>query len=263
MIKQLTRSLKTFAVFIMSKIPSGFLDSIEKLIQEASGKGLGTSSINLEVKLFKNALQSLNISSPTLIDLGGNIGCWSLEFKRAYPDSEIHILEPSSVAFEKLTTNTKNLDNIHSYNLAVDVEAGTRLLHSDEPGSGMASFYQRNLDHFGIGIQNTELVECVKIDNFIKQNRIEPNCLKIDIEGHELSILRSISSIGSKFKVILFEFGGCNIDSRTFFQDFWYFFKLHNYQLFRVSPSGLREVMSYSETLEVFRTTNYIAVALE
>jgi FkbM family methyltransferase len=242
-------------------MPSNSLEAIEKLFQEANGKGFGTSSIELEVKLFQKVLDSLNITKPILIDLGGNIGLWSLEFKRVYPESEIHILEPSSAAFKKLAENIKHQKNITIHKLAVDVKNGTRLLHSDQPGSGMASFYERNLNHFGIEIKNAEPVECIEIDDFIQQNGISPNCLKIDIEGHELSILRSVISIGEKFRVILFEFGGCNIDSHTYFQEFWYFFESNNYKLFRVSPSGPKEVKSYNESLETFRTTNYIAVA--
>lgn len=261
MMGSILRSLKRFIVIALSKMPSTSLEAIEKLFQEANGKGFGTSSIELEVRLFKTELGFLNITTPTLIDLGGNIGAWSLEFKKVYPESEIYILEPSPAAFEKLVSNTKNLKNINVYNLAVDIENGTRLLHSDQPGSGMASLYERNLDHFGIEIQSTESVECIKIDDFIQQNEITPNCLKIDIEGHELSILRSVSSIGQKFRVILFEFGGCNIDSQTYFREFWYFFKSNNYTLFRVSPSGLKKIKKYNESLETFRTTNYIAVA--
>jgi len=260
-VKSLFRNLKGFLLIVLSKFPSKSLEAIEKIFQEANGKGFGTSSIELEVKLFLKKLESLNIITPVLIDLGGNIGLWSLEFKRVYPDSEIHILEPSSAAFKKLAANTKHQRNITIHNLAVDVENGSRLLHSDQPGSGMASFYERNLNHFGIEIKNTESVECTKIDDFIQQNGISPNCLKIDIEGHELSILRSVTSIGQKFRVILFEFGGCNIDSHTYFQEFWYFFEENNYKLFRVSPSGPKEVKSYNESLETFRTTNYIAVA--
>lgn len=261
--KSLFRNLKRFLLVVLSKFPSNSLEAIEKIFQEANGKGFGTSSIELEVKLFQKKLESLNINSPVLIDLGGNIGIWSLEFKRVYPKSEIHILEPSSTAFKKLAANTKHQRNITIHNLAVDVENGRRLLHSDQPGSGMASFYERNLNHFGIEIKSTESVECIKMDDFIQKNGIFPNCLKIDIEGHELSVLRSIVSIGQKFRVILFEFGGCNIDSHTYFQEFWYFFNANNYKLFRVSPSGPKEVKSYNESLETFRTTNYIAVAQE
>jgi FkbM family methyltransferase len=259
--KSIFRYFKGFVLIALSKMPSNSLEAIEKLFQEANGKGFGTSSIELEVKLFQKELNSLNITKPILIDLGGNIGLWSLEFKRVYPESEIHILEPSSAAFKKLTANIKHQKHITIHNLAVDVENGTRLLHSDQPGSGMASFYERNLNHFGIEIKNAEPVECIKIDDFIEQNGISPNCLKIDIEGHELSILRSVISIRQKFRVILFEFGGCNIDSHTYFQEFWYFFEANNYKLFRVTPSGPKEVKSYNESLETFRTTNYIAVA--
>lgn len=82
----------------------------------------------------------------------------------------------------------------------------------------------------------------------------------MDIEGHELKALigfgRSIHSI----KVIQFEFGGCNIDSRTFFQDFYYFFKNQNFDLFRITPLGLFSVRDYRERDEYFTTTNYIGV---
>jgi hypothetical protein len=54
-------------------------------------------------------------------------------------------------------------------------------------------------------------------------------------------------------------FGGCNIDTRTFFQDFWYFFMEQNFRIWRITPSGIFQVKSYSEYDESFVTTNYIA----
>ena len=60
--------------------------------------------------------------------------------------------------------------------------------------------------------------------------------------------------------IVTFEFGGCNIDTRTFFQDFWYFFVDVNMKLFRISPAGyLVHIQSYKESDEQYRTTNYIA----
>lgn len=57
---------------------------------------------------------------------------------------------------------------------------------------------------------------------------------------------------------IQFEFGGCNIDSRTYFQDFYYFLK-DNYDIYRIVKNGLRKIDRYSETCEVFLNSNYIA----
>jgi len=54
--------------------------------------------------------------------------------------------------------------------------------------------------------------------------------------------------------------GGANIDTRTFFQDFWYFFAKHNYDLFRITPFGVQKIDEYKERDEFFSTTNFIAI---
>ena len=84
--------------------------------------------------------------------------------------------------------------------------------------------------------------------------------IKIDVEGHELDVLRGAQKIVAKTKLIQFEFGGCNIDTRTFFQDFYYFFKQADFKLFRITPKGLFQIKEYLEEDEYFATTNYLAV---
>jgi len=60
-------------------------------------------------------------------------------------------------------------------------------------------------------------------------------------------------------KVIQFEFGGCNIDTRTFFQDFWYLLTKYGFSFYRIAPKGVFKQDSYNENLETFTTTNYLA----
>ena len=87
--------------------------------------------------------------------------------------------------------------------------------------------------------------------------------LKIDVEGHEMNVLQGIGSKISHIKLIQFEFGGCNIDSRIFFQDFWYFFSTNNFKIFRISPFGLIELNQYKEIYESFSTTNFLCLNRE
>ena len=83
---------------------------------------------------------------------------------------------------------------------------------------------------------------------------------KIDIEGHELDALVGFGEAIKHISVIQFEFGGCNIDTRTFFQDFWYFFQEKGFDLYRISPIGLIHIPRYRELDEFFFiTTNYLA----
>jgi hypothetical protein len=80
------------------------------------------------------------------------------------------------------------------------------------------------------------------------------------VEGHELSVLAGAKEVLNRIELVQFEFGGGNIDSKTYFQDFWYFFKNLNFDIYRLTPRGPIKVSEYSEFLEVFRPTNYFAV---
>jgi hypothetical protein len=128
----------------------------------------------------------------------------------------------------------------------------------------MAYLTKRRLDHFGIYFNKSEKVEINTIDNYCSENAINHiHLLKLDIEGHELDALDGARKMFDKnsIDIVTFEFGGCNIDTRTFFQDFWYFFSGINMKIFRITPSGyFYPIESYKEIYEQFRTTNFIAM---
>jgi len=86
--------------------------------------------------------------------------------------------------------------------------------------------------------------------------------LKIDVEGHELDVLRGSRRALERgiVKLIQFEFGGCNLDTRTTFQDFFYLFRDVGFQVGVVQPTGrLQWLANYDEMLEQYRTTNFVA----
>ena len=107
-----------------------------------------------------------------------------------------------------------------------------------------------------------EKIKLIRLDQYwsesINSNFID--LLKIDVEGHEIDVLKGLGDKIKYVKAIQFEFGGCNIDSRSYFQDFWYFFKENNFKIFRISPIGLIEIKKYSEQYESFITTNFISI---
>ena len=77
-----------------------------------------------------------------------------------------------------------------------------------------------------------------------------PSIIKIDVEGNELDVLKGASDFLKDVKVIQFEFGGSNIDSRTFFQDYWYFFKEKDFDLLRLAGSKLIEINESAKEIE-------------
>jgi hypothetical protein len=99
------------------------------------------------------------------------------------------------------------------------------------------------------------------IDNYCLNNDIEKiYFLKLDVEGHELKVLQGASKMifDKKIDFIQFEFGGCNIDSKTYFRDFYYLLK-DDFNIYRIVENGLFAIKAYKEEYEIFRTINYLA----
>lgn len=242
-----------------------FLEKIaffaEYLMGIGSGGGVKKSGegIALEVLLQK-------VKGPYCVfDVGANQGQYlglSQKTLKGH-DYNIHSFEPSKETFKIL--NNRDADSkvtLNNFGLGKNNEDLT--LYYNKIGSGLASLTKRKLDHFDIDFKHSETVSIKTLDTYCEENKIEKiNLLKIDVEGHELDVFSGATKMFQKnaIDIIAFEFGGCNIDTKTFFQDFWYFFKDKNMDLYRIAPSGyLGKLKSYKETYEQFRTTNYLAI---
>jgi FkbM family methyltransferase len=177
----------------------------------------------------------------------------------------LHAFEPSAPSFERIQFRHGMRRNIHLNNLAMGRQSGERDLYANAPGSSLSSFSRRRLDHFGMEFDHTERVSVCTLDEYCADHSIEHiDLLKLDVEGHELDVLQGGSGMLAARRVglVTFEFGGCNIDSRTYFQDYWYFVQ-HNRvgDIFRLTPSGYAApVTAYNELYEQFRPTNYLVV---
>jgi hypothetical protein len=88
--------------------------------------------------------------------------------------------------------------------------------------------------------------------------------MKIDTEGHDLAVLEGsqLSLEAKRIRALTFEFGSVNINSRTYFRDFWEYLRPLGYKIKRLCPGGrLIPIREYYEDLEYFRSvTNYLAV---
>lgn len=213
------------------------------------------------MKAVLSSLERSSHSAPiSVFDVGANIGDWSAELLLANPNVSIHAFEPSSSAFSCLSKRFADDPRVILHNFALGDFNGMGKLYFDSPSSGFASLTNRRLDHFDLKMSASESIQVKTLDTFKQENLVSCDILKVDIEGNELKALQSGLEILKECKVVLFEFGGANLDSRTNFQDFWYFFKALNFRLSRVTPSGLREVKHYSELDEIYVTTNFLAL---
>jgi len=223
----------------------------------------GNSVENGEKKALcyiKEHLPIENQGKVNIFDVGANIGVYSeLLYNVFGENSNIYSFEPSKETYNKL--RLRNIKNVKTFNIGFSNYIGEANLYCNLGIPSLSSLYKRRLNHFNIDLNSSEKIEIDTIDNFCKKNNIlDIFFLKMDVEGNELKILEgSIEKIKSKsIQYIQFEFGGCNIDSRTFFQDFWYFLKDY-YKIYRITVDGLYEIKKYKEIYEIFMLTNFLA----
>jgi FkbM family methyltransferase len=199
-----------------------------------------------------------------IFDVGANTGKF-VEMARAIllaTGCHIHCFEPSGETFAKLCEQWRGHDDVTLNAFGLGEEPGRATLYSDSAQSGLASLTKRRLTHFGIDMDLTETVRIDTLDCYCERNHVGYiDLLKLDVEGHELAVLRGGARMfaNSAIGAVTFEFGGCDIDTRTFLQDFFYFFSDHKMTIARITPSGyFRTITSYREMDEQFRTANFV-----
>lgn len=203
----------------------------------------------------------LHGGSPVMFDVGANVGDYTaMLFDRFGQDARIFAFEPSMGAYDQLARQFGAIPSITLNRLALSDSAGDRTLHSDTDGSTIAS-----LEHLENPIRpfdpgQFQTVACMRLDDYCAERGIERiDFLKVDVEGHELSVLRGASRLlgSGAIDTIQFEFGEPNIDSRTFMRDFVHL--LDDYDLFRIVPGGPIAWSYAGGRSEIFATINYLA----
>lgn len=254
--------------FTGNKFMQQILERTITISQYLMGIGSGTGVESSGERAVLNILQNQIKPPYCIFDIGANQGQYLSLLVNFLKNNNytIHCFEPGCYTFDILKTNSAQIksDKIVLNNCALGKTNGEMVLYYDQPGSGLASLTKRKLDHFGINFSTSEKVKIQTLDDYCTEHKINQiHLLKCDVEGHELDVFTGASSMFSKgaINIVTFEFGGCNIDTRTFFQDFYYFFKEMGMEIFRITPSGyLKSIDLYKEVDEQFRTTNYVAL---
>jgi FkbM family methyltransferase len=235
------------------------LRGFERKIQRAQGIGYQGGARN-EFRLAKKFLpKNKDIK---FIDIGGHEGNYADEILEHYPSSEIHIFEPEPHSSAKLSKKFIAKSNVIVHGKGLSNINGLVPLYQDQPGSTQTSIFKRSTESANLEFNKVVDVNVVRLDDWNSANEIF-DFIKIDAEGSELAILQGGSRTVSNARVVQFEYGGTNIDSRTYFLDFWKYFNELNFKIFRMSPSGAYRLNKYRDLDENFRLSNLIAVKAE
>lgn len=134
------------------------------------------------------------------IDVGANVGHYTMRLSELVADGgRVIAIEPVPETFEILAANVANLpvQNVTVLNVAASDQTCLADMVIPRYRDGRLNYYQAQLSPRASGLQ----VLCLPLDALALPKRVR--LIKIDAEGHELSVLRGVSKVLERDRPVL------------------------------------------------------------
>jgi FkbM family methyltransferase len=226
------------------------------------GKGSGAGwDLQSEVRAASRWIRRPN---PVLFDVGANVAGWTENMLVRFEGAQAFLFEPSPGC--QAIIGEKKLARATLLPCALGDKPGQAPYYFSSATDGSASLHVRHDTPFSDLKYQAITVQVRTLDEIIESLKLSfVDFMKMDIEGHELYALRGAQQAlaAGKIGALSFEFGCGNINSRTYFRDFWDLLTGAGFTLWRITPAGKEiPVSNYYEDQEYFRgATNYVAVS--
>ncbi len=139
----------------------------------------------------------------TIIDIGANIGIFTVRVARRWTNAQIYCYEPEPDNFNLLKKNValNSIKNVIPFQCGVTKEDSPHVLYLDKKNRGMHSIYTTT------NPPNYVNIDCVCLKTIFNENCISVcDILKLDCEGAEYEILESIDQdLSTRIKCIVAE----------------------------------------------------------
>ena len=197
----------------------------------------------------------------TVVDVGANVGKWSLLAAERFPQATLLALEIVPATAEELRARTSGRDRIRPFNLGLADHTGTVTIRYNPAVSAHATLTA--YPHSWEG----QRIECrvMRGDDFLAREGIrEVDFLKIDVEGVEHLVLRGFEGLLRERRVrfVQFEYGRVNVLTRFLLKDFYELFAGYGYVVGKIYPDHV-EIRDYDLGDEDFLGPNYLACRAE
>jgi FkbM family methyltransferase len=137
----------------------------------------------------------------TVFEVGGHIGYISVYFAHLVgPQGRVVVFEPSTENLRYLRRNVQKLPQVSIVEQAVGSACESREFYVENLSGQNNSFYadydifKQNASFAGYGGYHVTHVEVTTGDEFCRANGLQPDFVKIDIEGAELEALQGMSA---------------------------------------------------------------------
>jgi FkbM family methyltransferase len=206
----------------------------------------------------------------TLIDVGANIGDWSVVACQALPEATVHAFEISERTARDLVRCIAPYPGRVVINTVGLGEAEGEVAFYMTPENNTAASTVRAALQVAMEQQGLSEVQEIRArittgDAYLRQAGIERvDVLKIDVEGAEFSVLRGFAEAFGRraIDLVQFEYGAINLSTRDFLADFYHFFKERGFAIGKLYPEGVA-FKAYEIGDEDFIGPNYIACRMD
>jgi FkbM family methyltransferase len=258
-------TLKKLYVYLFARKA---LYKVNLALYKLSMCGLGVTNyendhVSGEAAFIKYMNRSGRFNKGVILDVGANVGHYSVMLRRNRVTLPIYAFEPHPVAFTKLE-RAASTHHFFPVRQGASDRISTAVIYdyAGNNGSEHASMYKEVI----AGLRHSDVdevsIELTTVDDFVADNDLtEIALLKIDTEGNELNVLKgaALSIAAGLVNVIQIEFNEMNVISRTFFKDFVDL--LPGYDFYRLLPDGLRMMGPYKVSeFEIFAFQNIVAI---
>jgi FkbM family methyltransferase len=191
-----------------------------------------------DVRLYK----TLHLQRGLILDVGANVGFFSLLFARIFPQCQVHAFEPNPFAFDRLQknlmANPKLKERIAPFDFALGA-AEKRAVLTTLPGAAGHAWGRIGVSP-GAGMVTYDVAE-TSLDRLYGSDSLPVRLIKIDVEGFELAVLEGASRLIAEFRpVIVFEVSlSFLIEQPGVYQRQLEFAGKHGYKAMVAGTSGL------------------------
>ncbi len=182
-------------------------DNIKLVFNGLDRRGVPFDILNFDSYEHEDEIVLFNLleDNAVILDVGANIGWYSILFSKRFPQSKIYSFEPIQDTYKYLVTNVvlNHASNVFPFNIGLSEKEGSSTFFYFPGGSVLAS--EKNL------IQCSKAQETVckvdLLDKFITTLKVDRlDLIKCDVEGAELFVIKGgISSIKEFLPIIFIE----------------------------------------------------------
>jgi FkbM family methyltransferase len=192
-----------------------------------------------------------------IFDVGANVGDYARQIVDVAPRVNLHCFEPDPQAFAQLKHNLPSTVVLNQ--VALGEAEANKQLYIFEDGAAINSLYKQPYAE----VTKSIAVRVISLDDYCSKNFVHHiTLLKIDPEGHELSVLRGATRMlqDSAIDLIQFEYGYAAVTARVFFKDLLDLLENSGFVVYKLKPSSIDKVI-YTPEINGCPCANFLAVS--